>query len=411
MGSACIAKPSVAVSGRARRHFLSPQSAFYIQASITLGFLAGSAAPTPLYAVYRAQWGFSPTLLTVVFGVYALAVLFALLVAGRLSDHVGRRPVLVWTTFAQALVMVLFTTAHNLGDLLLGRVLQGLSAGAAIAAVGAALLDLDKVRGAVANSVAPMLGTGLGGLTAGLTVQYLPAPTHLIYGLLGVLFALQGVALFFDAETGVVRAGALASLRPSFALPSSVRRPLLLAAPVLVAVWALAGFYASLGPTLLREIVGAISFALGGIARATLAGSGAFAVVLLRTREALTLLQLGSLVLIIGVGVGIGVASLSSRSLAAFLVGTAVAGIGFGSGFQGAIRTVITAAPVSGRAGVLSLLFVVSYVAMGIPAMVAGARLAGTGDITRTAREFAAAILVLAAAAALGTVVRARSTS
>jgi MFS family permease len=142
--------------------------------------------------------------------VYALALLFSLLVAGRLSDHVGRRPVLIWTTFAQALVMVLFATAHNLGDLVLGRVLQGLSAGAAIAAVGAALLDLDKARGAVANAAAPMLGTGLGGLAAGLMVQYLPAPTQLIFVLLGVLFTLQGIALCFFAETGIVRPGALA---------------------------------------------------------------------------------------------------------------------------------------------------------------------------------------------------------
>src|SRR4051794_2643836 len=97
---------SGSASTTAKRRLLSPRIAFYLEASITLGFLAGAAAPTPLYAVYRAEWGFSPTLLTLAFGIYALAVLAALLVAGRLSDHIGRRPVLIAAAAAQALVMV-----------------------------------------------------------------------------------------------------------------------------------------------------------------------------------------------------------------------------------------------------------------------------------------------------------------
>src|SRR5664279_2870772 len=74
---------------------LSPTVAFYLQASIVVTFLAGSSAPTPLYAVYQDEWGFTPITTTVVFGVYAVAVLVALLIAGSLSDHVGRRPVLI----------------------------------------------------------------------------------------------------------------------------------------------------------------------------------------------------------------------------------------------------------------------------------------------------------------------------
>jgi hypothetical protein len=382
---------------RGPRPLLSPRSAFYLEASVTLGFLAGSAAPTPLYAVYRAEWGFSPTMLTLAFGIYAIAVLCALLVAGRLSDHIGRRPVLIAAAFAQAVVMALFANAHSLGDLLVGRVLQGLSVGAAVAAVGAGLLDLDKTRGALANSVAPMLGTGIGGLVAGLMVQFLPAPTHLVYVVLGAVFVLQATALFFVAETAAPRAGAWASLRPSFALPPAVRRPLLLAAPVAIAVWALAGFYASLGPTLLRTLVGTSSFVVGGLALAILAGSGAAAVVVLRDRSAAQLLRLGAVALF--VGVAIVVAALSVQSLGTFLLGTAIAGVGFGSGFQGAIRTVVAPTSAGERAGVLSILFVVSYLAMGVPAMAAGARLAATGDIVATAREFGAAVLILAAGA------------
>src|ERR1700680_5059764 len=106
---ATTAKPSILT----RTGHLSPTASFYLLASITVSFLAGSSAPTPLYPLYQKMWGFSPVMLTLVFGVYALAVLAALLVAGRLSDHLGRRPVLIVAAISQALVMLLFATAES----------------------------------------------------------------------------------------------------------------------------------------------------------------------------------------------------------------------------------------------------------------------------------------------------------
>src|SRR3954470_12183692 len=95
---------------------LPDRVSFYLLASIALFFLAGSSAPTPLYAVYEAEWGFSPITVTVVFGIYALAVLAALLVLGKLSDHVGRRPVLLTALVLQAATMILFTTAFGVSE-------------------------------------------------------------------------------------------------------------------------------------------------------------------------------------------------------------------------------------------------------------------------------------------------------
>jgi hypothetical protein len=180
-----------------------------------------------------------------------------------------------------------------------------------------------------------------------------------------------------------------------------VRRPLLAVAPAVIALWALAGFYASLGPTLVRELIGSASSVIGGLALFVMAGSGAAAVLALRTREPRDLLRVGASALLGGVAAVL--ASLSLESSVVFLIGTAVAGVGFGAAFQGAIRIVIGAAAPADRAGVLSLLFVLSYFAMGAPAIVAGARFAATGDITSTAREFGGAILALAALALIGT--------
>src|SRR5882757_5012664 len=130
----------------AHRRRLPNGVAFVLQASIVLFFLAASSAPTPLYAVYQAEWGFSPITTTVVFGVYALAVLAALLTVGSLSDHTGRRPVLLAAIAIQALVMVVFTTADGVPQLLIARIIQGLSTGAAAGAIGAGMLDLNKAK-------------------------------------------------------------------------------------------------------------------------------------------------------------------------------------------------------------------------------------------------------------------------
>lgn len=379
---------------------LSPPAAFYLQASITLAFLAGSSAPTPLYPIYQAAWGFSSVTITVVFGIYALAVLAALLVAGRLSDHIGRRPVLIASTLAQVLAMAVLTSADGVSGLLAGRVLQGLATGAAMAAVGAGLIDIDRVRGTVANSIAPIMGTALGALAGGLMVHFLPAPTHLIYVVLGVLFALQGLALLWMPESISGRPGALASLKPQFAVPPAVRAPLLLAVPVLVAAWSLAGFYGALGPALIRRVFGFDPSLVGGFALFLLAASGAVAVLLLQWRDARTMMSLGAGGLFIGVAVLL--AALWQSSAPAFFLGTVLAGMGFGAGFQGAIRMVVPLAEPHERAGVLSVAFVVSYLAMGLPAVVAGFLIAEGNGIGLTAREFGVVVMGLAAFALLG---------
>jgi MFS family permease len=204
-------------------------------------------------------------------------------------------------------------------------------------------------------------------------------------------------------ESAPPRPGALASLRPQFRLPARVREPLLLATPVLIAAWALAGFYASLGPTLIRKLAGSSSVALGGLALFVLAGSGALTVLLTREWPARRVMIAGTAALVSGVGITL--LSVASGSITGFFVGTAVAGSGFGSGFQGAIRSVLPLSLTHERAGVLSILYVISYLAFGLPAVLGGVRVVHAGVFT-TAREYGAAVMAFAALALAGTVLR-----
>jgi MFS family permease len=385
-----------------RRPYLPRGVAFYLQASIVVSFLAASSAPTPLYAVYQREWGFSPITTTVVFGVYALAVLAALLVVGSLSDHVGRRPVLLAGITLQAVTMVVLTTAGGVPELLLARVVQGLATGAAVGAVGAGMLDIDKAKGTITNAVAPMTGTATGSIASGLLVQFLPWPVHLVYlALLGV-FVLQGVGVWLMAETSAPKPGALASLRPRLGIPRTALGPVLTAVPVLVAVWALAGFYGSVAPAVVRVVVGSDSSLLGGLALFVLAGSGALTVLLLRDVRPRVVMLLGIAALIVGVGVTL--LSVDHRSTAGFFLGTALAGAGFGGGFQGAIRTTVPLAAPHERSGLLSTLYVVSYLAMGLPAVIGGVLVVHGGGLLPTTREYGLAVMALAALALLGLV-------
>jgi len=381
---------------------LSRAASLYLLASITVSYLASSSAPTPLYPIYQHEWGFSPTAISFVFGIYAIAVLAALLVAGRLSDHVGRRPVLIVATTVQAATMFLFAFADGLSDLVAARVIQGLATGAAIAAVGAGMLDMHKARGAVANSVAPAGGTALGGIVGGLMVHYLPAPTHLVYFVLAAIFVAQLAGLLFVPELIARRGGAMGSLRPRFSLPAAARRPFLIAVPVLIAVWALAGFYGALAPSLVRTSFGLDASLAGGVALFALAGSGGISVLLTQQLQARTLMIYGPTVLFIGVGLAITFLSLH-QSATAFFVGSVLAGSGFGAGFQGAIRSVVPLAAPHERGNVLSVIFVVSYLAMGVPAVIAGYFVARWGDLFLIAKGFGAVVMVLAALALIGT--------
>ncbi|WP_438302500.1 MFS transporter [Streptomyces sp. HUAS TT11] len=380
-------------------------------ASILVSLLAASSAPTPLYAVYQRHWGFSPITVTIVFGVYAVAVLVSLLAFGKISDHVGRRPVLLTALLGQALAMVAFITADGVNALMAARVIQGLSTGAAVGALGAAMLDIDPRRGGFLNSFAPAVGTATGALVSGLIVQYLPAPTHLVYFLLLGVFVLQALAVLALRETVSRKPGAVASLAPEIKLPTAARASVAIAAPVLFAVWALTGLYAALGPAISRTLEHSDSVVWGGLPLFVLAGFAGLAILVLRRTATHVVMLIGILTLVAGVTislVSIGSGSGGAPSVAGFFLGAAVSGFGFGSGFQGGIRMVIPQVAPHERAGVLSLLYVVCYLGLGVPAVIGGILVVHGGGLVQTAREYGAAVVVLALVALTGLVLSGR---
>lgn len=370
-------------------------AAIRLHVTTLIAFITASSVPTPLYPLYQEAFGLTPFVLTVVFGVYPLALLVALLLFGALSDRTGRRPVILAALALEVVAMGLFLGAQGAGWLIAARVVQGFATGLATASLGAALIDADREVGALVNSVAPMAGLGIGALGSGLLARFAPAPLQLGFMLVLAVFLAQALRTRLAPETLTTPSARPFSLRPRIEVPRQVRSALLAVTPINVAIWALGGFYLSLMPSLIASIAGEAATWMGGAAVAALTMSGAAAVLLLRSWPQSRALHAGSLALVVGTltvlaGVDLGRADL-------LLVGSAVAGVGFGGGFLGAVRTIMPLAKPHERAGLMAAFYIESYVAHVLPAIAAGYAVGAIGLVT-TANVFGAAIILLAAA-------------
>ncbi|KTT32437.1 MFS transporter [Pseudomonas oryzihabitans] len=361
--------------------------------ALLLSFLAASSAPTPLYASYQHAWGFSTFWLTWVFAVYAFTLLAALLVGGRLSDHLGRRPVILGALVLEAGSMLLFHQAQGLADLVVARAVQGLATGIATSALGAALLDVDRERGPWLNSLAPLLGMAVGALGCGLLVEFAPAPLQLVYRLFLAFFVVQGLLLLRLPDTLARRPGLLAALRPQLAVPPQARAMLWRVLPLELAVWAVGGFYLSLMPGLIKAATGSSSILVGGGVVAGLTLTGAACLHGLRLWPAPRLLRLGAVTLVLGPAL-LWLAVVSGQ-LGLFALGTLVTGVGFGSGFLGATRSLLPLAEPDQRAGLLAAFYVLSYLAFCVPALAVSALVPWLG-LKGAAQLYLAGLILLA---------------
>lgn len=359
--------------------------------------LAASGVPSPLYRVYQAEFGFSAGVLTAIFGIYAVALLASLLVVGGLSDHVGRRPVLVAALLVEALSMVLFLASDGVGWLLAARVVQGLATGALTSTLGASAIDLQKRElplGAFINSASPGLGLSIGAVGAGLLVQFVPSPTDWVFAVLTVVFVLASAGtLVLLPETSPRLPGTMASLRPRVHVPPAHRAPFLVALPVLIAAWAIGGFYASLGPSLLVDVFGIDNHLAGGLLILALNGTGVLGSLAFGRAAGVRSLLVGAVVFAVGVAGTVG--SLFGGSVVGLFVAAVVTGFGFGASFLGAIATITAGVDAGHRAGLLASIFVVGYLAFSLPPIAAGVTVAAIG-LRRTVEIYGLVVLVLA---------------
>jgi MFS family permease len=400
--------PGMQAAGEHFRRTAPSRAAFWLVAGVLCLLFFAAGAPSPLYGIYRAQLRFSATTLTAVFAIYALVLLATLLVFGSVSDYLGRRRVILAALTVTAGACAVFLAAHDVGLLFAARALEGLGVGTAVGALGAALIDLQPEGSGLApliTTAAPLLGLGAGAMGTSALAQYGPAPTRLVWWLLLGASVAAAAGILAMPEPGTRHPGVLASLRPRASVPRRARGTFAIAVPCLIAVWALSSLYQSLGPSLTVQLTGSRDLLWGGLLIFLLTGVAAAATVAFRGVTPSTAMLAGCLLLLTGLAVTF--AAIATTTAAAFLAGTAVAGVGTGLTLLGVNRTLIPLAPPGQRAGLVAVIFIISFLGLSIPALIAGVATAHFG-LHRTALAYCVAIAALVAVAAGSVMLRRR---
>jgi MFS family permease len=348
----------------------------------------GTTLPTPLYPLYRRDIGFSDLMVTVIYAVYAVGVLIALLTFGQLSDRVGRRPVLLAGIGLSALSALAFLVQGGLSLLFIGRVLSGLSAGLFTGTATAAMLDLvpaeRRARATLAATVVNMGGLGLGPLLAGIISQYVGLPLRTIFIVDLALLVPAALLVLRSPEPGTP-AGGFAIRFTRLSVPPEVRAVFGRAALIGFAGFVVLGLFSSVMPSALgelmdqhnRAVIGAVVFA---IFLASIVGQVAVPALGLQRS------MVSGCVLIVA-GMGLLAGALETHSILLLVLAAAVAGLGQGLSFRSGLMLVSGKTPPEQRGEVTSAFFAILYVGISIPVVAVGlaARSAGlqtTGIVT-----------------------------
>ena len=352
----------------------------------TMLLMVAASAPSPFYPLFAERLGLPPVATTLVFAVYAFTMLAALLTTGSLSDVVGRRPVVAAGALLLAVSLVLFWQAGGLPLLLVARGLQGIAAGLLLPAFSAMVVDFAAPRhpdsASLWNTVGAMMGLGTGAISAANVLDRAANPAGVVFGSLAAVFVLIAAAVWVVPGGG---AGGPAGVRGSggvrgssgarltiqrLRVPNYLRRPLLVAVPAIIAGWATNGLFLALGSAVVKQEFGALTYAQATVAIPIFAASGILASVVLHRRSARLVSVYGTAAL--GIGTALSLFALSFDSLGGYLAAAAVTGTGFGTAFMGVLKTLMPRVDPGERAAVMAVIYVVSYLAFGVPTIVAG---------------------------------------
>jgi MFS family permease len=385
------------------RHGRSNVVALALAATALGVAFVGAILPTPLYPLYKQEFGFSGVTLTLIYAVYVLGNLVALLFFGRLSDQIGRRTTTLPAIGFGIASAVVFACATSTPWLFVARALSGFSTGLASGTATAWIAELyaGPRRGAAARiaAAANFFGCSAGPLIGGLLAEFSPAPLRLPFLIYLVVLGAMAVAIFFLPET-LAKPVRLAdvSLKPRLGVPRRIWLSFLAPAVTGFAVFALIGFYAALIPTLLREslhqsaplVSGAIVCELFGVAAVTILSTG-------RLDSQPTMLSaLAVLLPSVWILVGAEVA----QSMPLLLFAAALGGVCGGLGYRGSLEVINKIAPTDRRSEVVSSYLIALFAGNSLPVIGIGLLSAYAGSLTAHV-SFALLITALAGVAAL----------
>jgi predicted MFS family arabinose efflux permease len=370
---------------------------FWTAASVAMLALWASGAPSVIYPVYAHDWGLTPTVITLIFAVYPVALIIVMLIFGTISDYIGRRTTLLAGVAAMAAGALLFATAPDVGWLFVGRVLQGVGVGLALAPASAALVEFNTkggtARASSVNTVATALGLVLATVVAGALVEYAPAPRYFSYWIVFAVAAAVFIAvLFMPRHVRGTEASGRWRPRP-IAVPAGLRSVIIVSALAVSTGYAVGAVLLSLGAQILEDLIHTDNALVSGLILAI--ASVVIGVTGLAARRVppRTSIAIGGGAS--AVGVGLLAVSGATSSVPVFIIASIVAGTSYGLLFLGGLGLLNKHAPVHHRAGTLTTVYLVAYLLQAVTAVAVGATATALG--LQVALDIAAPILAVLA--------------
>ena len=371
--------PSAVTAPSSGRNPTAPTSdalrrTFVVASASLVAVFAASAAPVPVFNVYRAENGLTTADLSLSVVAYFAGTIIALLCLGRLAHHLGRRPVGLATLLTMIAGSLVLLDVTGLGALVAGRFLMGIGAGLASSALTSYIADSAPDRPAwvagVVTSQAPMLGLTIGSVISGALVQYVPGARVWVYVVMAALLALCLLLMLGCRETGEPTPGVWRSLRPRVSVPARARSLLPVALSVFTATWALGAFYQSFVPTIARDQLHSdnalvVSLLFAAYMAPSVAGAPLVGRLLPATAQ-----RLGMVVFVVGV-TGILVA-LVTTSVVVMTTATIVASVGQGMGVSASMRALLLGSTAAERPSLMAAIYLACYTGAMVPSIIAG---------------------------------------
>lgn len=368
----------------------------FIGATCSLAVVyAASSAPIPLYNTYRQVIGLTSANLSMTAVAYFVGTVIALLVFARVSNYLGRRPVILATLGLAVVGCLIFFNINNLPMFLLGRLVQGLACGLASSTATTYIVDNAPETpgwiGAAVTSAAPMIGLAAGSFGSGAIKQYGYGSLSLIFGILIVVLIVCAVLTVASPETVKRQKGAVASLVPQIRVPQNIRSLLPAASATFVGTWAIGGFYQAFSAPMAVEQLGTTNTLVAAAVFACMMAPNVIGGTLAGRMKMVTAQRIGMSMFFVCLMVI--VASLKAGAVIPFLIAGIFAGAAWGTAFTGSLRGLLNKTTQENRAGVLSTVYLISYSGAAIPNLIVG-RLPKSINLFETAMGYALVVAV-----------------
>jgi MFS family permease len=330
--------------------------------------MLGTNVPIPLFSLYQQQLDLSPGMVTFIFGIYALTIIPTSLVAGQLSDRVGRKKILILGLVMSLIGTACFGFAEGFFTILLSRFFQGISVGLFNGVAVATMIEThpshDKTFCAFVSSIAMSVGNALGPIFAGVVAESFMHSTRMPYFIHFFLLVPCLIGLVTINETMKEKNPGKLHI-PS--IPIEIRSSFYLASFTSILVWAVIGLFLTVLPTYLFTFTGTKSIIVSGLIVFLALGSSTIAQLFLRKLSlstfSITLIGIISALLCLT-----GLALLNwVPSLPILIICTILAGFGHGPAFVGSLSLINEIAPDKVRGNVISLFYAMSYLGVSGP--------------------------------------------